>query len=103
GEPRGVLPGWIGWPEPLISAPAAGTTGRSSVRESSAVVIACPGPTSAWTTEPSAASPINASTPPEITPARLANQGDAGIVKVEWPREASVRRSSVRYDIGHLR
>jgi hypothetical protein len=47
-------------------------------------------------TEPSAASPISASTPPEISPDEFANHGEAGIEKVEWPREPSVISSSVR-------
>src|SRR3954452_20487588 len=92
----------MSWPEPLTRAPSAGITGRISVIESSAVVIPCPASTSACTTEPSAASPITARTPPEISPEELANHGEAGIVNVEWPRDASVSRSSVRYDMGEL-
>ena len=47
-------------------------------------------------TEPRAASPITASMPAEIRPEEFANQGDAGIEKVEWPSEPSVISSSVR-------
>ena len=60
------------------------------------MVIPCPASTSEWTTDPSAASPITASIPAEIRPEELANQGEAGIEKVECPREPSVISSSVR-------
>ncbi len=76
-------PRWISWPEPVTTAPGLGSTGRRNDIESSAVVIPCPGPTSECTTDPRAASPITASIPAEISPEELANQGDAGIEKLE--------------------
>ena len=91
-----VRPRWINCPEPVTAAPSFGTTGCRNDIESSAVVIPWPASTSECTTDPSAASPITASIPAEIRPEEFANHGEAGIEKVECPREASVSSSSVR-------
>ena len=91
-----VRPRWISCPDPVTAAPSRGTTGRRNDIESSAVVMPCPASTEEWTTDPSAASPITASIPAEISPEEFANQGEAGMEKVECPSEPSVISSSVR-------
>jgi hypothetical protein len=54
----------------------------------------CPAGRSPCTTDPRHASPITASAP-AMTPAELANQGDAGISNDECPWEPAVIRSSL--------
>jgi hypothetical protein len=89
-------PAWIVWPELVILAPSRGDTGRTKLSDSSAVVKSTPGPSSVPTHAPSEASAAGAIAPPGISPAELANHGEAGTEKVAWPLETSSNSISIR-------
>ena len=91
GRPRSLV-----WPELVILAPSWGDTGRTKLSESSAVVKSTPGPSSVPTQAPSEASATGAIAPTGISPAELANQGEAGTENVAWPLETSSNSISIR-------